>query len=102
MTHKTFFILRIARTGTSPIIIEFCNMKAILIFVLLLSAYPVYSATFIVNTTADSNDAIPGDGVCLDAFAKCSLRAAIQTSNEQQTADTIGFSVPAPVSINLS
>jgi CSLREA domain-containing protein len=35
-------------------------------------------ANFIVNTAADTPDAHPGDGVCLDFNGFCSLRAAIQ------------------------
>lgn len=37
--------------------------------------------TFIVNTTADTLDANPGDGICADANGNCSLRAAIQEAN---------------------
>ncbi|QDU65876.1 CSLREA domain-containing protein [Engelhardtia mirabilis] len=38
-------------------------------------------AQFTVNTTADTPDANPGDGICADAAGNCSLRAAIQESN---------------------
>src|SRR5262249_51264196 len=38
---------------------------------------------FYVNTTADTHDAVPGDGKCLDTEGKgeCSLRAAIEEAN---------------------
>src|SRR5687767_12541016 len=39
------------------------------------------SSTFTVNTTTDSVDANPGDGVCADADGRCSLRAAIMEAN---------------------
>ncbi len=39
------------------------------------------TATFIVNTTTDSIDKNPGDGVCADKNGKCSLRAAIMETN---------------------
>jgi CSLREA domain-containing protein len=39
------------------------------------------SSTFTVNTTTDSVDANPGDGVCADANGLCSLRAAIMEAN---------------------
>lgn len=34
-----------------------------------------------VDTTADTVDAVPGDGVCADASSSCSLRAAVQEAN---------------------
>ena len=37
--------------------------------------------TFQVNTTADQEDANPGDGVCLSSAGKCSLRAAVMEAN---------------------
>ncbi|RME36321.1 MAG: CSLREA domain-containing protein [Thermoflexia bacterium] len=36
---------------------------------------------FIVNTTADTPDANPGNGVCADSSGRCSLRAAIMEAN---------------------
>jgi CSLREA domain-containing protein len=42
-----------------------------------------------VNTSADTRDADPGDGVCADAGGQCSLRAAIDEANAWPTADTI-------------
>jgi CSLREA domain-containing protein len=40
---------------------------------------PVFGATFTVNTTADTPDANPGDGVCADSSGNCSLRAAVMS-----------------------
>ena len=37
--------------------------------------------TFTVTTTADTNDATPGDGVCADGTGACSLRAAVEEAN---------------------
>jgi CSLREA domain-containing protein len=39
------------------------------------------AATFTVNSTADTPDANPGDGVCATAAAVCTLRAAIEEAN---------------------
>jgi len=39
------------------------------------------AVTFTVNTSADSHDRTPGDGVCRDSSARCSLRAAIEENN---------------------
>jgi len=47
------------------------------------------TATFVVNSTADTVDANPGDGVCADAFGNCTLRAAIMETNALPGADTI-------------
>ena len=38
-------------------------------------------ATFNVNTTADTVDSNPGDGICRDSSYACSLRAAIMEAN---------------------
>ena len=58
-----------------------------------LPALPVQAAPlkapFTVNTTADTVDASPGNGVCADASGNCSLRAAISEANALAGADTI-------------
>lgn len=36
---------------------------------------------FVVDTTADGEDATPGDGICADANGDCTLRAAINEAN---------------------
>jgi CSLREA domain-containing protein len=47
------------------------------------------AATFTVNTTADTQDLVAGDGVCLDSTATCSLRAAITEANALAGPDII-------------
>ncbi len=44
---------------------------------------------FFVNTTADTPDANPGDGLALDANGQTSLRAAIMEANAFPTYQTI-------------
>ncbi|HET7454245.1 MAG TPA: NosD domain-containing protein [Solirubrobacterales bacterium] len=92
-----------------------------LLAALFLLALPAVAsaAAYEVNSTADEEDAAPGAGGCLTVGLKCTLRAAIEESNEstgvrdeitfssefnRQLADTIvlGSSLPAiddPVSI---
>ncbi|HEX4162868.1 MAG TPA: choice-of-anchor Q domain-containing protein [Acidimicrobiales bacterium] len=57
------------------------------------------AATFTVNTTNDTSDANPGDGVCADSDGNCSLRAAIEEANASGTANpamgTTDVNVPA-------
>ncbi|HXK14863.1 MAG TPA: choice-of-anchor Q domain-containing protein, partial [Gaiellaceae bacterium] len=44
----------------------------------------------VVTTTADTHDANPGDGICADGTGACSLRAAIEESNDDcDTAITV-------------
>src|SRR5438874_7850918 len=50
-------------------------------------------STFNVNTTVDSVDVSPGDGVAQDSLGRTSLRAAIMEANALAGADTIN--VPA-------
>ena len=54
-----------------------------------LVAMPGHAATFVVNTTADTADAVPGDGRCEDSGGACSLRAAVQEANAFAGPDTI-------------
>lgn len=57
---------------------------------------------FTVSSAADSNDATPGDTICADANAQCTLRAAIDESNATAAADAIIFNLPHPSVINLT
>ncbi len=47
------------------------------------------AATFVVNTTADTQDATAGNGICADSGGACSLRAAITEANALAGADII-------------
>jgi len=49
----------------------------------------IAQVTFDVDSTADTPDAAPGDGVCADASGACSLRAAIQEANASTTPTVI-------------
>lgn len=53
------------------------------------------SRTFVVDTTADTQDALPGDGLCADASGACSLRAAIAEANTSAVAASDLVDVPA-------
>lgn len=64
---------------------------------------PTSAVTFTVNSTADSSDASPGDGVCDAGGGVCTLRAAIEEANALAGADTIQFAVgsgPQTITIN--
>jgi CSLREA domain-containing protein len=58
------------------------------------SADNMAGATFTVNTTADDDDAAPGDGVCAGASGACTLRAAIVEANRATGPNTIAFAIP--------
>jgi hypothetical protein len=71
-------------------------MKSIcLIVCLVLALAPgtVWSATFVVDSPADSHDISPGDGIAEDnsdpALARCTLRAALEEANALLGPDTI-------------
>ncbi len=58
---------------------------------------PPPTATFVVTSPLDTNDAVQGDGLCMDASGNCTLRAAVQESNAMPgTVATISFNIPAP------
>lgn len=56
---------------------------------LILISNSVFSAVFIANSSLDSVDNNPGNGVCADINGRCSLRAAIQETNALVGADTV-------------
>jgi predicted outer membrane repeat protein len=54
---------------------------------------PPPAFTFTVNTTTDSHDATPGDGICADAGGMCSVRAAVEEADALNA--TVQVNVPA-------
>ena len=62
---------------------------AAIAFVLALCTFSADAATFVVNTTADTQDVSVQDGICADASGACSLRAAISQANFSAGADVI-------------
>lgn len=50
--------------------------------------------TFLVNSTADTEDIDLADKICADRFGKCTLRAAIQNANKSGEKDRIHFKIP--------
>jgi CSLREA domain-containing protein len=60
-------------------------------FLLALSAHAA-AATFVVNSTLDTDDK-SADGQCRDANNKCTLRAAITEANRDPGADVITFGI---------
>jgi CSLREA domain-containing protein len=59
-------------------------------------------AAFIVNSPADDDDALPGDGLCQTAGGSCTLRAAIREANAAAGLDTISFNLTLPATIPLA
>ena len=49
------------------------------------------SVTLVVDSTDDTVDANPGNGICADANGHCTLRAAVMEANALAGADTISF-----------
>ncbi|MBA3029339.1 MAG: CSLREA domain-containing protein [Desulfobacteraceae bacterium] len=52
---------------------------------------PLLGADFDVNTTTDTQDSNPGDGICADSNGDCSLRAAIMEANSLSGDDTVSL-----------
>lgn len=61
---------------------------------LLSQNYLIPQSVFVVNTTGDQSDALPGDGFCNDGGGNCSLRGAIQEANAFAGANVIDFNIP--------
>lgn len=66
-------------------------VPALLLAALMLafSGRPAFGASFTVNSTADTVDANPGDGICADAVGDCTLRAAVMETNALPGPDEI-------------
>jgi hypothetical protein len=71
------------------------TLLASLALLLLAAPLPAGGATFLVNVKSDVPDATPGNGICDVDLAQvgdqCSLRAAVQTANEDPDADIINL-----------
>lgn len=55
--------------------------RAVVLGLSLMAAWPASAANFSVDSTMDAVDANPGDGVCADSAAACTLRAALEETN---------------------
>jgi CSLREA domain-containing protein len=64
-------------------------LGAVLVLVI---AGAAHGATYVVNSTLDTDDAA-ADGVCDDGAGHCTLRAAITQANRDAAADTIQFAI---------
>lgn len=56
---------------------------------ILLAPIPAPAAIYLVNATEDTQDILPGDGICADISGNCTLRAAVQEANAWTGPDTI-------------
>lgn len=54
----------------------------------------IVAGDWVVNSTADSSDADPGDGECDDSAGACTLRAAIEEANAWSGPNTVTFNIP--------
>lgn len=52
------------------------------------------TGTYVVDSTGDEDDAVPGDGVCATSASTCTLRAAIEEANATTGPNTIEFDIP--------
>ncbi|MCY7416894.1 MAG: right-handed parallel beta-helix repeat-containing protein [Chloroflexi bacterium] len=64
----------------------------------------IVGLTFTVTSTADTADALRGDGVCADTQGRCTLRAAIGEADFLKGDDRVEFNLSgaAPVTIQLT
>lgn len=74
----------------------------LLILVAVFSPERARAATFVIDSVLDTSDATPGDGVCDDGSANCTLRAAIEEANALAGADTITPGPGDPYEITIS
>lgn len=80
----------------------FCAV-AVFVFTPIAARAEAIGQLFTVNSTSDTVDAEPGDGNCMDAAGKCTLRAAVQEANfNPSTRDVIIFALQYPTAIDLT
>ena len=86
--------LTVRPLGTS--FVALLTLAASLALVVATSAEPAIAAnaTIVVTSTGDGADANTGDGTCRTSSGTCTLRAAIETANQNGGADRITFSIP--------
>jgi CSLREA domain-containing protein len=72
-------------------IFERCTLTVFTFGVLFIAVMTADAATFSVNTTTDTQDAVAGNGICADSGGNCSLRAAITEANALAGADVINL-----------
>ena len=66
-------------------------MKRTVLFLVLALAVPAQAAVFTVDSTVDSVDSNPGDGICADGTGACTLRAAVMETNALAGEDRINL-----------
>ena len=62
----------------------------------------VEAASFVVDTTLDAVDAVPGDGVCASGGGVCTLRAAVEEANALGGAGHVITLPPGTFSLSLT
>jgi large repetitive protein len=80
---------RFFKTLTSSALRGLAALTVVLAYFAASVPQTVLAASFTVNSTADTVDASPGNGICADASNNCTLRAAIMETNALAGADTI-------------
>jgi CSLREA domain-containing protein len=65
------------------------HLRCCLLLLGILPAGEGWSAQFVVDSTADAIDALPGDGRCATAAEVCTLRAAISEADATPAADVV-------------
>jgi len=61
----------------------------VLLLTFAMGTSPAPAATFVVNSSADRHDSLPGDGQAVDASGETTLRAAIEETNAVSGPDTV-------------
>ena len=69
--------------------------RAVVAVLLLVAAAGARGAGFLVDSTVDAIDSVPGDGICSSVAGECTLRAAVIEANQFPGPDSI--SIPAGV-----
>ncbi len=86
---ETDWLFRFQRLACHILLGMSLCVALILILLAVKPASVAYADTFTVDTSDDTVDATPGDGLCGDAGGDCSLRAAIMEANAMISDDTI-------------
>jgi hypothetical protein len=78
---------------------------AILASLILVTSKPARAASFVVDSNSDdanAHDKNPGDGLCQSWLDECTLRAAVEESNDLAGADTITFQTAMNIYVDNS
>jgi CSLREA domain-containing protein len=96
-TMNSIIPLTLSSLGRNILESKIVHTMAVLFLLVLAAGCGPIGGPFTVNSSGDTGDSHPGDGVCrtIASATECTLRAALQEANTYAGTQTINFNLPA-------